>query len=178
MPPEAVEFVIKALKESHLDKKAYLKKVVTELQADLERVRNRLDNMYLDKLDGKVDPAYYDRKNREWRREAEKIQAKMLKHHNANDCYLDEGVQLLELMQHAVSTYKVLNSSMKRSFLKIVHSNSLWQDGALIPQYLQPFDFIAKTNIEYARKMAVSREKNGHCPIWLPFADSNHGQGD
>ncbi len=127
MPPEAVEFVIKALKESHLDKKAYLKKVVT---------------------------------------------------HNANDCYLDEGVQLLELMQHAVSTYKVLNSSMKRSFLKIVHSNSLWQDGALIPQYLQPFDFIAKTNIEYARKMAVSREKNGHCPIWLPFADSNHGQGD
>ncbi len=77
--PEAVEFVIKALKESHLDKKAYLKKVVTELQADLERVRNRLDNMYLDKLDGKVDPAYYDRKNREWRREAEKIQTKMLK---------------------------------------------------------------------------------------------------
>jgi hypothetical protein len=114
----------------------------------------------------------------EWRREAEKIQTKMLKHHNANDCYLDDGVQLLELMQHAVNTYKVLDSSIKRSFLKIVHSNLIWKDGALIPEYLQPFDFIAKTNIEYAQKMAVSREKNGHCPIWLPSADSNHGHGD
>ena len=177
MPPEAVAFVVKALKESHQDKKDFHKKVMTGLQADLEKVRTRLDTMYLDKLDGKVDPVYYDRKHREWRRKAEKIQTKMLKHRNADDCYLDEGIQLLELLQHAVDAYKVLNLSMKGSFLKIVHSNSIWKDGALIPQYLQPFDFIAKTNLEYAQKKAAFHAKSDLCTVWLPSADSNHGHG-
>src|SRR5450631_2426002 len=115
--------------------------------------------MYLDRLDGKVEPTYYDRKHREWRREVEKIQTKMLKHSNADESYLDEGVQLLELVQHAVDTYKVLNLSDKGSFLKLVHSNSFWKDGVLKVEYRQPFDFIAKTNAEYTQKMAVSREK-------------------
>lgn len=62
--------------------------------------------------------------------------------------------------------------------LELVHSNSFLKDGVLTVEYRQPSDFIAKLNTEYAQKMAVSREKNGHCPIWLPFTDSNHGQGD
>jgi hypothetical protein len=42
----------------------------------------------------------------------------------------------------------------------------------LTVEYRQPFDFIAKINHEYTQKMAVSREKNGHCLIWLPSRDS------
>ena len=80
-------------------------------------------------------------------------------------------------MQHAVDTYKVLDLFDKGSFLKLVHSNSFWKDGALTVEYRQPFDFIAKTNEEYTQKMAVSREKNDHCLIWLPIADiSGHWQ--
>ena len=92
-----MDYVINALKESHKDKKTYHNKVIAELQTEFERVQNRLDVMYLDRLDGKVESVYYDRKHREWRREVEKIQTKMLKHSNANESYLDEGVQLLEL---------------------------------------------------------------------------------
>ena len=39
-------------------------------------------------------------------------------------------------------------------------------------EYRQPFDLMAKLNAEYAKKMAVSREKNGHCLIWLPKRDA------
>jgi hypothetical protein len=87
---------------------------------------------------------------------------------NLSEETADEGVQLLELVQHAVTTYKVLDLSNKGSFLKIMHSNFFWKDGILTPEYRQPFDFIAEINSEYKQKMAVSREKNGHCPIWLP----------
>ena len=73
-------------------------------------------------------------------------------------------------MQHAVDTYEVLDLSDKGSFLKLVHSNSFWKDGALTVEYRQPFYFIAKTNAEYTQKMAVSREKNDHCLIWLPLS--------
>ena len=74
----------------------------------------------------------------------------------------------LELVQHAVDTYKVLDLSDRGLFLKLVHSDSFWKDGILTTEYRQPFDFIAKINEEYAQKTAVSREKNGHCPILAP----------
>ena len=77
----------------------------------------------------------------------------------------------LELVQHAVDTYKVLDLSDRGPFLKLVHSNSFWKDGILTTEYRQPFDIIAKINAEYAQKMAVSREKNDHCLIWLPKSD-------
>ena len=47
-----------------------------------------------------------------------------------------------------------------------------WKNGMLTVEYRQPFDVIAKINAEYAQKMAVSREKNGHCLVWLPKRDT------
>jgi site-specific DNA recombinase len=178
IPEEAVTYVIKALKDSHHDKKAYRDKVVAELREEALKIESRIDAMYLDKLDGKIPSEYYGRKQSEWRREVEKIESTIIKHINANDCYLDKGIQLLELLQRTVITYKKHDFVGKKEFLKIVHSNSIWKDGKLHHDYRQPFDFITETNIEYKKKMAVSREKNDHRPIWLPFADSNHGQGD
>jgi len=51
-----------------------------------------------DKLDGKVSAAYYDKKQREWRRQMEKISSKIVQHGHANEGYLEEGVNLLELV--------------------------------------------------------------------------------
>lgn len=177
MPEEAVSFVVTALKESHHDKMEYRDRVVSELESELKKLESRLDAMYLDKLDGKVSAAYYDKKHREWRRQMEKISSKIVQHGHANEGYLEEGVKLLELVQHAVSTYKMLDTSGKGSFLKIMHSNSCWRDGQLHHEYRKPFDFIAETNREYKLKRAVFHKKNGPCPLWLPVADSNHGHG-
>ena len=79
------------------DKKAYRDRVISQLRSDLKNLESRLDTMDLDKLDGKVAVAYYDKKQREWRRVMEKISSKIVQHGNANDSYLDEGVKLLGL---------------------------------------------------------------------------------
>ena len=171
MPEEAVSFVVKALKESHYDKKEYRDRVVSQLRSDLKNLESRLDAMYLDKLDGKIAVDYYDKKQREWHREMEKISSKIVQHGNANDSYLDEGVKLLELVQHVVNTYEIMDAPNKGSYLKIIHSNSVWKDGELRHEYRQPFDFITKTNLEYKQKRAAFPEKNDPCPIWLPVSD-------
>lgn len=97
MPEEAVSFVVTAL-ESHHDKMEYRDRVVSELQGELKKLESRLDAMYLDKLDGKVSVAYYDKKHREWRRQMEKISSKIVQHGHANEGYLEEGVKLVELV--------------------------------------------------------------------------------
>ena len=82
----------------------------------------------------------------------DKIQVRLTKHINANDSYIDEGVRLLELVQHAVITYKNLQAAEKGSFLKIVHSNTTWKDGKLHHEYRQSFDFIAKKTMSTYKK--------------------------
>jgi hypothetical protein len=43
------------------------------LQAQYEKLKHRLDAMYEDKLDGKIDQAFYDRKSSVWEKEHDDI---------------------------------------------------------------------------------------------------------
>ena len=120
-----------------------------------------------------ISPVFFDRKKHEWQHEVDKIQTRLTKHINANDSYIEEGARLLELVQHAVITYKNLKPAERGSFLKIVHSNSTWRDGKLHHEYRQPFDFMAEINNEFKQKKAVFPEKNDPCLLWLGYLDSN-----
>ncbi len=172
------ECLLAALRESHADKMRYHNQILASLQDEIKRLQHRLDAMYIDHLDGKVDPVFYEKKKREWRREQDALQRKMTRHHNADTSYIDEGVRLLELTQDAVITYKNQNMNEKRSLLKIVHSNSIWKDGTLSTEYRKPFDLLAVTNHDYQQKKVTFQTKSDLCTIWLPSADSNHGHGD
>jgi site-specific DNA recombinase len=102
-----------------------------------------------------------------------KILRKIDKHQNANQSYLDEGVRLLELSQNAVRLYEKQEMREKRRILNFVLSNSIWKNGRLYPNYRQPFDMLAETNLAYQKEKAVSPQKNGLFDIWLPETDSN-----
>ena len=55
---EILEWVKDALRQSHGDEKQFHEEAITRFQADYALFQNRLDAMYLDKLDGRVDQAY------------------------------------------------------------------------------------------------------------------------
>lgn len=40
---------------------------IARLQAEYRRLQNRIDAMYLDKLDGRIDTAFFDSKSADWR---------------------------------------------------------------------------------------------------------------
>lgn len=104
----------------------------------------------------------------EWNAELSSIGHKFVQHQRASKDYLDQGVKLLELAQHAVIVHRNSNAEEKRRILKIVHSNSFWRDGELTANYQKPFDLLAVTNKSYKRKKANFPEKSGLRDIWLP----------
>jgi hypothetical protein len=57
--------------------------------------------MYVDRLDGRIDTDFFDRKAAEWRGEQQKCLELIRGHQDANQSYLDEGIRLLELAQKA-----------------------------------------------------------------------------
>ncbi len=166
-------WVLKALRESHTDEKKHHDEMIATLQKQYQKLQERIDAMYIDKLDGKVSQDFFDRKSDEWRAEQSDILRKIEKHQNANKSYINEGANLLELAQKAVVLYEKQEMREKRRLLDFVFSNSVWKNGALIPTYRKPFDMLAVTNTTYQKKKAGLSKRADLRPIWLPRQDSN-----
>ena len=161
MDKEVLEWVVTAFKESHGDEKRYHDEMIGKLQKEYQKLQDRIDAMYVDKLDAKITQEFFNRKNSDWRTEQAEILRKVEIHQDANSSYLEEGVQLIELAQKAVRLYEKQEMKEKRRILDFVFSNCLWKDGALIPNYRKPFDLLALTNSTYQNKKATSPAKNG-----------------
>ena len=91
---EVLEWVREALHASHADERREHEEAIHRHQTEYKRLDERIHAMYVDKLDGLVDAAFFERMSNQWRetqngcpREIERLQA-------ADRSYMDEGVQI------------------------------------------------------------------------------------
>jgi hypothetical protein len=61
---EVMDWVVDALHESHADQKKSRDDAVSRLQAEQTRLQTRLDKLYEDRVDGFIEPAFFERKTR------------------------------------------------------------------------------------------------------------------
>ena len=57
--------------------------------------------MNLFRFDGLVDAAFFDKMSNQWREEQNRCQREIDRHRSAEQSYMDEGVQILELARNA-----------------------------------------------------------------------------
>ncbi|EAR22155.1 recombinase family protein [Nitrococcus mobilis] len=170
---EVLAWVSQALRVSHGDEKQHHEDAIRRIQAEYNRLQNRIDAMYVDKLDGRIDIDFFDRKAAEWREEQRKCLALIREHQDANQTYLDEGIRLLELAQKAGRLFRQQSSAEKRRLLGFVLSNCIWKDDQLTAVYRQPFYLLAKNVIELEGKKPTGRARDGVFDNWRPSEDSN-----
>ena len=129
--------------------------------------------MYEDKLDGRIDMAFFDRKASEWRAEQNQLLRAIEEHQQANQSYLNEGVRLLELARRAPELFEKQEPSEKRRLLNFVLSNCTWKEGNLSVIYRQPFDLLALANGNHREGEDHSAPSGSHFGNWLGGRDSN-----
>jgi hypothetical protein len=81
---EIMGWVTEALHQSRGDAKLHHDAAITRLQAEYKHLQNRIDSMYLDKLDGRIEVDFFDRKSSEWRREQDRLLCSIEEHQSAN----------------------------------------------------------------------------------------------
>jgi hypothetical protein len=74
-----------------------MKPALARLQSQYDQFQNRLDAMYVDKLDGKISESFYERKAGEWRSEQDRIAEALHEHRRADQGYADAGINLLRV---------------------------------------------------------------------------------
>src|SRR5258708_6607578 len=175
-PAEALDWLTTALRESQDDEKRFRDQAVARLEGEWTLLPNRLDAMYVDKLDGRLQAAFFDRKSAEWRGEQERIELAIQQHRDADRSYIDEGVQLLELASRASELFRSQESREKRELLRYVLSNSTWKDGQLTPTFRQPFDLILDQAIKVRAAEDLPKTPatiDAKSEIWRRGWDSN-----
>lgn len=161
--PRLVEWIRKALKDSHKDEIEYHSKSQTELKRNYDRLQNRLDRLYEDKLDGKIPEDFYDRKFEQYSKERSFITDSIQKHSKANLKYYEQGVTMFNLSQRLKSAFGKANEADKRKLLRYVYSNLTLDEGDLALTYTPTFQLLSKavkvTNSSKLPKTAKSTSK-------------------
>ena len=164
---EVMDWVVEALHQSHSDEKRTRQEAIARLRLEQTKLQNRLDKLYEDRLDGFIEPAFFERKTREWKHTQARLSEQIAQHEAANHDYLEDGVRLLELSKKAYFLFKKQKPHEKRRLLNFVCSNSTWKDQTLTATFRQPFDILAVTNTAW-QKQKVARASSGDLrPIWL-----------
>jgi site-specific DNA recombinase len=128
--------------------------------------------MYIDKLDGKIGGDFYEKFAGDWREKQCRLQREIDRHEAAEQSYMDEGVQILELAQNAQRLFEQQEPRQKRRLLNFVLSNCSWDDGEVVATFRQPFDLLAETTAIIARQNAGNTANSAKRESWLPFLNA------
>ena len=170
---EVMRWVTEALRQSHSDAKRHHEGATARLQTEYNRFQNRIDAMYVDKLDGRIDAAFFDRKASEWRSEQDGLLRSIEEHQAANQTYLEEGVRLLELAQQAHRLFQKQEPREKRRLLNFLLSNCSWKGGGLTAAFRQPFDMLVVATAAQEQAKLATTGSAAVSENWRPWGDSN-----
>lgn len=142
--PRLLEWVRKALKESHADESQYHEEIIQELDTRYKAVKKKLDVVYEDRVDGMISKEKYRQKEAEYEKQLEEILEAKQKHMKANINYLKLGINIFELAQKGREIYeKLLTLDEKRELLNFVFSNLKLRGEKIVPSFHNGFDVVA-----------------------------------
>jgi len=124
---ETLQFLKRAIQESHGDEREAHEEAVRQLQAEYDRLNSRVHAAYVDKLEGTIDKAMYESLSNRWRLEQSKLLDEIAAHQRADQSYMDAGIRLLELACHAPSIFKRQPPKEQGRLLKAMLSNTSWR---------------------------------------------------
>jgi site-specific DNA recombinase len=80
---EVLRWVRESLQTSHADERREHEDAIRRLQSEHKRLGYRVNAMYLDKLDGSVDSAFFGKMSTEWRDEQKLHQREIARYESA-----------------------------------------------------------------------------------------------
>ena len=178
--PEVFEWMREALRQSAQEKAEYNRRAIERLNAQYAKLQNRIDQIYLDKLDGEIEESFYKKHVSLWRKEQAKIRDRMKRHEKSDQNYIEQGIRLLEIARNALEFYKSHGQEERAKLLQFLLQDPKLQNKKVIPAFKPPFNLIhtmateAKTIKSHAdiKKQAVSEVETA-CLVLLPRTDSN-----
>ena len=139
--------VLAQLEESLLSDKTHeetiRKRHAERMHQRLTQLRRRLEQAYVDRLDGKITEEFWEAKSAEWQEEEQELLASLRELERAeNPERALDRVCILELANKAHPLYVTQAPQEKAKLLRMVLSNCAVDAVSVYPTYRKPFDMI------------------------------------
>ena len=115
-------------------------------QAELERAQARLEMMYGDRLDGRIDADTYDKMAKEVREQQLGIQERMRRAEPTRLPPMSRAVDLLVCMSKAAQEFTEFSRERQRKFLQLVLKEASGKGGELRKSFQEPFEKLRLSN--------------------------------
>lgn len=159
--PRLAEWLRKALKESHKDEITYHSSSVGDISKQHYLIKQRLDKLYDEKLDGKISEDFYQTKFKQYSDELKTTDKAIEKHSNASLKYFELGINLYELSQKATEIYYKADVDQRRLLLRMVFQDLTMNEGLISYKLTKPFQILYDAiQITNSSKM-MKTEENG-----------------
>lgn len=140
------EMVLSGMRESFKDKIEYHNTCVYQLEKHIKVLQHRIDQAYMDKLDGKISEDFWIDQNQKWLVEKENLSLKLVCYQKADAKYIEQATLILELARKAPLLFKRANLEQKRKIVGLLFSNCSIRDGNVDLQLKVPFDRILESS--------------------------------
>ncbi|MFA6026534.1 MAG: recombinase family protein [Ignavibacteriaceae bacterium] len=181
---KVLNWIKKALKEAHNNKKGYSNSARENLSKSLELIENRMDKIYDDKIDEVITVEYYKKRFKEYSTQKQDILGQLNKMENNIQHYYEVGVEIHDLAYKAKELYLSTKSTTddKRTLINKIFADLKLKDKKLIAEYTPAYKFLSewmpKLNAtSELLKQGEYYEKTGAFapahPCLLPGQDSN-----
>ena len=169
IPSDYVPFIRQALKEMHAEQNAEQTELETDLSRQEAKLCQRLERLYLDKLDGEIEPDQYRYLKAKTDSELESVLARKSGTRRAQGRSWEENVAFLELVSNSASEFKTASPVRKQEMVRSLVSNFSVLDGEPLLTLRPWFNLLAKANIQ----LVENEPKDELCTDWYSGWDSN-----
>ncbi len=149
---------------------------LADARARFDRFKRLLDKAYEDKLDGRIDEAFFARKRFEWEEQMQSAHDDVLRYTRADLKVMDTALQVLELVSSAYNAFIRKTPSQQRALLNLLLSNCELRSGVITATYREPFNYLADFAKSGNDDGAESGDPDLRHQVWSAQLDSNAGR--
>ena len=126
--PATLSWLQHAVVESDTTETGAREQALKQLKTECDRLRTRIETMCLDRLDGRITPAFFDEKSKEWRDQEKQIEARMTQLQTSKVRSAAEAVQILRSVSDARATFEDKQPQEQRA-IALLMQKATWQAG-------------------------------------------------
>jgi DNA invertase Pin-like site-specific DNA recombinase len=155
---DTLEWLEATVTESDKNECGARDQVLGQLKTERDRLQARIDTMYLDRLDGRITPEYFDQKTKEWREQQTQVDARLAQLATSDLRSRSEALQTMKAISEACAGFGDASPQQQRAVANALMQKPTWKAGKFESSWKSPFEKMALSNFVSRTK---EREKTG-----------------
>jgi site-specific DNA recombinase len=175
IPPSVIEWLREEIVAQDVTERGARAQTLRRYQRELDRIETRLEIVYEDRLEGRIDVNTYDKKAEEIRAQQQRIRRNIEECQTTEVAPVAEAVDLLSLTSEAAELFAGQCGREQRRLLRLVMRESIWEQGKLRTCFREPFEKLQLSNSATTTKKDNLPINNETFDNWRRDRDSNPG---